>query len=212
MAIAVIDYGSGNLRSAAKALERAAAERGAAQEIIVTADAEVVRRADRLVLPGVGAFGDCSQALGALPEMREVLEERVRKAGVPFLGICVGMQVMAGVGHEHGDFLGLDWIHGAVVPLAPSDPDLVVPQMGWNSLAVEEEHPVLDGLAGQDVYFAHSYVMVPADPAEVLATVDYGGPQTAAVGCDNWIGVQFHPEKSQAAGLRLLGNFVTWTP
>ncbi|MGO4726876.1 MULTISPECIES: imidazole glycerol phosphate synthase subunit HisH [unclassified Inquilinus] len=212
MTIAVIDYGSGNLRSAAKALERVAAERGVPQEIVVTADAEIVRRADRLVLPGVGAFGACSDALAALPGLREVLEQRVRKAGVPFLGICVGMQVMAGVGHEHGDFLGLDWVHGAVVPLAPADPDLVVPQMGWNTLAVGEAHPVLDGLDGQDVYFAHSYVMVPADPADVLATVDYGGAQTAAVGSGNWIGVQFHPEKSQAAGLRLLGNFVTWTP
>lgn len=212
MAIAVIDYGSGNLRSAAKALERAAAEQGVAQEIVVTADAEIVRRADRLVLPGVGAFGDCSGGLKALPGMLEVLDERVRKGGVPFLGICVGMQVMAGVGHEHGDFLGLDWIHGAVVPLAPSDPELVVPQMGWNTIDVSEEHPVLGGLDGQDVYFANSYVMVPADPAEVLATVDYGGPQTAVVGRDNWIGVQFHPEKSQAVGLRLLGNFAAWTP
>jgi imidazole glycerol-phosphate synthase subunit HisH len=211
MTIAVVDYGSGNLRSVAKALERAAQERGGGP-VVVTADPEAVRRADGIVLPGVGAFADCMAALSERVGLRAALEEAVTKRGLPFLGICVGMQVMASVGHEHGDHLGLDWIDGAVVPLAPSDPDLVVPHMGWNTLAPEDGHPVLAGLDGHDVYFAHSYVFVPADPADTLATVEYGGTHTAAIGRGNLVGVQFHPEKSQAAGLRLLANFLAWRP
>jgi glutamine amidotransferase len=213
MTVTIIDYGSGNLRSVAKALERAAADAGLDREIAVTGDADRVARAERIVLPGVGAFGDCRRGLHALPGMVEVLEERVREEDTPFLGICVGMQLMASVGHEHGDHLGLGWIRGAVVPLSPADPDLVIPQMGWNTLLCEDEdHPMLAGLHGAEVYFAHSYVFVPADPADIRAEMEYGGRHAAAVGRDNMFGVQFHPEKSQAAGLRLLTNFLTWAP
>jgi glutamine amidotransferase len=213
MTVTVIDYGSGNLRSVAKALERAASDAGLDRPIVVTADADLVARADRIVLPGVGAFGDCRRGLHALPGMVEALEERVREQGAPFLGICVGMQLMASVGHEHGDHLGLGWIDGAVVPLSPDDPDLVIPQMGWNGLLCEDDdHPVLAGLRDAEVYFAHSYVFVPADPADLRAEMAYGGRHAAAVGRDMLFGVQFHPEKSQAAGLRLLTNFLTWTP
>jgi glutamine amidotransferase len=214
MTVAIVDYGSGNLRSVAKAIERAARDSGRAIDVVVTAEAEAVRRADRIVVPGVGAFGDCRRGLLALPGMGDALAERVIDGGVPFLGICVGMQVMATVGHEHGDHLGLDWIEGTVVALSPDDPDLPVPQMGWNTLDVdgEADHPVLAGLDGRDVYFAHSFVLVPANPADTIATVDYGGRQTAAVGRDNYLGVQFHPEKSQGPGLHLLTNFLSWTP
>jgi glutamine amidotransferase len=214
MRVAVIDYGSGNLRSAAKALERAAAEAGLAAEVLVTAKPEEVGRADRIVLPGVGAFGDCRRGLAALDGMIEALEAAALRAARPFLGICVGMQLMATRGLEHGAHEGLGWIEGEVVAIEPADGTLKVPHMGWNELQVlAPGHPVLEGLAaGTHVYFVHSYHFAVADPAQVLARVDYGGPLTAAVGRDNLVGTQFHPEKSQAAGLRLLTNFLKWRP
>ena len=214
MRLVVVDYGSGNLRSAAKALERAAAESGLAAEVVVTPDPDAVRRADRIVLPGVGAFGDCRRGLAALDGMIEALEESVIGAGRPFLGICVGMQLMASRGLEHGSHPGLDWLAGEVVAMAPDDPALKIPHMGWNGLNfAAERHPVLQGLAPDThVYFVHSYVFRAEDPGAVWAEVDYGGPVAAAVGRDNMIGTQFHPEKSQGAGLRLLGNFLQWGP
>lgn len=214
MTVAIIDYGSGNLRSAAKAFERAVAEAGLKQEIIVTADPELVRKADRIVLPGVGAFADCKQGLMALTGMVEVLEEQVIKGGKPFLGICVGMQLMARLGREHGDHAGLGWIDGEVVPLTPADASLKVPHMGWNQLQFADgAHPLLAGLsANQHAYFVHSFHFKAADPAHVLATVHYGGPVTAVVGRANMVGTQFHPEKSQATGLAVITNFLRWVP
>ncbi|WP_029010862.1 imidazole glycerol phosphate synthase subunit HisH [Azospirillum halopraeferens] len=212
--VALIDYGSGNLRSAAKAVERAAAEAGLACEVLVTADADAVRRADRVVLPGVGAFADCKRGLDAVPGMRDALEETVIRGGRPFLGICVGMQLMATRGLEHGVHDGLGWIGGDVVPLEPADAALKIPHMGWNDLVLlRPEHPVLHHLpADAHGYFVHSYHFRCADPAHELARVDYGGPVTAVIGRDNLVGTQFHPEKSQAAGLRLIADFLTWTP
>jgi glutamine amidotransferase len=211
--VALIDYGSGNLRSAEKALARAASERGTGHEIVVTADPQLARAAERIVLPGVGAFADCMAGLKALPGMVGALSEAVRERGTPFLGICVGMQLLARVGREFGDHAGLGWIDGEVVRLAPSDPSLKIPHMGWNELNFARPHPLFAGLAdGTHVYFVHSYVFRPADPAHTLARCDYGGPFTAAVGHDNIVGTQFHPEKSQAAGLAMLGNFLEWKP
>lgn len=215
--VAIIDYGSGNLRSAAKAFERAAHESGSDAAILVTADPERVRGADRIVLPGVGAFADCMAGLTAVEGMLAALEEAVLRRGRPFLGICVGMQLMATTGREFRDVAGLDWIGGAVVPLAPEDPVLKVPQMGWNELALTpagRSHPMLEGLGtpGTHAYFVHSYQLAAEDPAAVLATVDYGGAVTAIVGRDNLVGTQFHPEKSQDAGLRLIANFLRWRP
>ncbi len=212
--VAIIDYGSGNLRSAAKAFERAVAEAGVVLPVTVTADPEAVRRAERVVLPGVGAFGDCKRGLEALPGMVEALRERVLDAGTPFLGICVGMQLLATWGREHGDHAGLGWIPGEVVAVRPSDRRLKVPHMGWNQLEVKAPaHPVLAGLPGDaHAYFVHSYHVVTDDPAHTLATVDYGGPLAAVVGRDNILGTQFHPEKSQATGLRVITNFLRWTP
>jgi glutamine amidotransferase len=212
--VAIIDYGSGNLRSAAKAFERAARDSGLSVEIRVTSEPEQVRSADRVVLPGVGAFADCKAGLTALPGMTATLEEFAIGSGRPFLGICVGMQLMAGVGREHGDHPGFGWIPGEVVALAPADPRLKIPHMGWNDLALlETGHPLLDGLSqGAEVYFVHSYRMVPDDPAHILATADYGGPLPAIIGRDNIVGTQFHPEKSQSAGLRLISNFLNWQP
>jgi len=211
--VALIDYGSGNLRSAEKALGRAATEHGTGHDIVVTADPEIVARAERIVLPGVGAFADCIQGLSALPGMRDALDDAVLKRGVPFLGICVGMQLLASVGREFGDHAGLGWIPGEVVRLAPRDTALKIPHMGWNELRVRQTHPVLaDVTPGNDVYFVHSFALHPRDPAHLLATTDYGGAVTAAVGRDNIIGVQFHPEKSQAVGLALLHNFLEWRP
>lgn len=214
MTVALIDYGSGNLRSAAKAFERAIRERGSAETVAVTADPEVVRRADRVVLPGVGAFADCKRGLTALPGMLDALDEAVMAGGRPFLGICVGMQLMAEVGREHGACDGLGWIAGEVVALAPADPALKIPHMGWNELEVAAAgHPVLAGIeAGAHAYFVHSYAMRCTDPAHVLATVEYGGPVAAVVGRDNLVGTQFHPEKSQRTGLRLITNFLAWKP
>ena len=217
MKTVIIDYGSGNLRSAEKATERVAAELGLATEILVSSRAEDVLAADRVILPGVGAFGDCMKGLTSLDGMRDALEETVIQRGRPFLGICVGMQLMATEGHEHGNHHGLDWLKGTVEPIqVPEGSGLKIPHMGWNELYFPERaarHPVLSGLSNRDhAYFVHSYYFRPADPETVLATVDYGGPVTAIVGRDNMIGTQFHPEKSQAVGLRLLGNFLGWTP
>jgi glutamine amidotransferase len=212
--VAIIDYGSGNLRSAAKAFERAAVESGSGQSILVTADPAAVRKAGRIVLPGVGAFADCKKGLGALPGMVEALEECVLKQGVPFLGICVGMQLLASYGHEHGDHEGLGWIGGEVEHITPVDPGLKIPHMGWNELQFEPgSHPLLAGLApGAHAYFVHSYAFRAYDQTHVLATVDYGGPINALIGRDNIAGTQFHPEKSQQAGLHLIANFLKWTP
>jgi imidazole glycerol-phosphate synthase subunit HisH len=209
----LIDYGSGNLRSAAKAFERAAQESGVATAITVSSDAADVRGADRIVLPGVGAFADCRQGLAALPGMEEALDAAVRRRGRPFLGICVGMQLMAERGREFTVTEGLGWLAGEVVAIAPRDATLKIPHMGWNELVRHAEHPVLAGLGdGTHVYFVHSYRMACAEPADVLASVDYGGEIAAVVGRDNLIGTQFHPEKSQAAGLALIANFLRWRP
>ena len=205
--VALIDYGSGNLRSAQKALVRAGAD------VAVTADPATVAKAGRIVLPGVGAFGDCMAGLRAIPGMIEALEEAVVGRGVPFLGICVGMQLLASVGREFGDHKGLGWIEGDVVRLAPSDPALKIPHMGWNALSITRPHPVLAGIAPDaNVYFVHSYAMRPARIADTLATADYGGTFTAVTGRGNILGTQFHPEKSQAVGLSLLTNFLKWRP
>ena len=212
MAVVVVDYGAGNLKSCAKALMAAAKDSGA--EIAVTAAPEAVLRADRIVLPGVGAFADCKHGLEAHPGLVDALNEAAITKARPFLGICVGMQLMASVGIEYGEHRGLDWIRGKVVRLTPKDPALKIPQIGWNNLDVPEPvHPVLGGLPrGADAYFVHSYHFVAERDAEVLARVDYGGPVVAAIGRDNMIGVQFHPEKSQAVGLKLLGDFLKWRP
>jgi len=211
--VAVIDYGSGNLRSAAKAFERAAEERGLDERVIVTGDPETVARAERIVLPGVGAFADCRRGLGAIAGMEEALAEAVRRKGRPFLGICVGMQLLATCGREFETVAGLDWIEGEVVALHPSDPALKIPHMGWNELRTARPHKLLEGLAaGTHVYFVHSFGFAPLRDEDVVATVEYGGAVVAAVACDNVAGVQFHPEKSQAAGLRLIENFLSWRP
>ncbi|MCW5750426.1 MAG: imidazole glycerol phosphate synthase subunit HisH [Alphaproteobacteria bacterium] len=213
MSVAIIDYGSGNLRSAAKAFERAAREGGHRLAVKVTSDPEDVARAGRIVLPGVGAFGDCRAGLRALPGMWQALEEAVRRRGRPFLGICVGMQLMASRGLEHGEHAGFDWIAGDVVRLSPTDPALKIPHMGWNELRLRSPHPVLAGIAsGDHAYFVHSYHLVPATPAHLLAEVDYGGPVGAIFGRDNMIGTQFHPEKSQATGLAFISAFLAWRP
>jgi imidazole glycerol-phosphate synthase subunit HisH len=210
--VALIDYGSGNLRSAEKALARAAIERGSGHEIVVTSDPAVAAGAERIVLPGVGAFADCMSGLKALPGMVEALREAVLQRGVPFLGICVGMQLLASVGREFGDHQGLGWIPGEVVKLTPSDPALKIPHMGWNELTFGS-HPLFAGLQpGAHAYFVHSYAIHPSDPGHVLATSEYGGVFAAAVGRDNIAGTQFHPEKSQTAGLTFLANFLSWNP
>ena len=207
----IIDYGSGNLRSAAKAFERAAAEAELPVAIEVTGDAESVRQADRIVLPGVGAYADCRRGLDAVPGLVEALETRVRGGGVPFLGICVGMQLMAERGLEHRITQGLGWIAGDVVAIEGER--LKIPHMGWNDLQIGTTHAVLAGIeTGAHAYFVHSYRFACAEPRDVLASVEYGGPVAAAIGRDNLVGTQFHPEKSQATGLRLIGNFLRWRP
>ncbi|WP_414472561.1 imidazole glycerol phosphate synthase subunit HisH [Microvirga sp. M2] len=214
MSVAIIDYGSGNLHSAAKAFERAAREAGLDRTIAVTSDPTLVAKADRIVLPGVGAFADCRRGLDSVPGMVEVLQRVVREEGRPFLGICVGMQLMATRGLEHTTSDGLDWIHGDVKALTPKDPALKIPHMGWNTLELARPHPLLDGIPtgpnGLHAYFVHSYALSPSDPSDVVATTDYGGPVTAIVGRDNIAGTQFHPEKSQALGLKLIANFLRW--
>ena len=210
MIVAIVDYGAGNLRSAEKALAEAA--NGSAR-VVVTSDPDAVRKADRIVLPGVGAFADCKRGLDALDGMVEALEEAVLKQGKPFLGICVGMQLMASVGVEFGEHKGLDWIKGKVVVLDPADRSLRIPQMGWNNLDLKRDHPALaDTKAGDHAYFVHSYHFLTERPADVIATVEYGGPVTAIIGRDNLLGVQFHPEKSQHVGLALLARFLKWIP
>ena len=215
MTVAIIDYGSGNLRSAAKAFERTARESGAG-EVILTTDPAAVAAADRIVLPGVGAFADCRAGLLAVDGMVEALTEAVIARGRPFLGICVGMQLMSGRGVEHGVTEGFGWIAGDVVRIEPTDPTLKVPHMGWNTLDVVNPHPLLDGIEtgpeGLHAYFVHSYHLKATNRAEVVAETNYGGPVTAFVGRDNLAGTQFHPEKSQKLGLRLIANFLRWNP
>ncbi len=212
--LAIIDYGSGNLRSAAKAFERVVAERGLSLSVEVTSDPKRVAEAERIVLPGVGAFADCKAGLAALPGMIETLTRQVLDKGKPFFGICVGMQLLATMGREHGDHAGLGWIKGEVVPLGVEDQGLKVPHMGWNQLVADQpDHPLLAGLSPEaHAYFVHSYRFVPADPAQRLAHVEYGGAVTAMIGRDNLVGTQFHPEKSQATGLAVIANFLTWKP
>jgi glutamine amidotransferase len=216
MTVAVIDYGSGNLHSAAKALERAARESGSGDTIKVTSDPDTVRRADRIVLPGVGAFADCKRGLDAVPGMVAAMSEAVRERGRPFFGICVGMQLMAKRGRENVVTEGLGWIDGEVDRIAPADAALKVPHMGWNTLAPKRAHVLLDGIAlgpgGLHAYFVHSYQLQPANKADLVAEADYGGPVTAMVARDNLAGTQFHPEKSQRLGLALLANFLRWKP
>ncbi len=212
MTTIVIDYGAGNLRSAAKALSAAAAE-SKAGPVIVSDDPAAIRAADRLVLPGVGAFADCKRGLESRPGVIEALRERVIDQGRPFLGICVGMQLMATIGVEYGTHPGLDWIKGKVVKLTPDDPGLKIPQMGWNNLELTARHPIFNGMAsGDHGYFVHSYHFIADKADEVLAEVDYGGRVAAVIGRDNLVGVQFHPEKSQKVGLKLLANFLAWKP
>ena len=213
MKVALIDYGSGNLRSAAKAIQRAADENAIPLDLRVTDKVEDVAGADRIVLPGVGAFADCFRGLSALDGMVEALNEQVIRRGKPFLGICVGMQLMASAGREYGEHRGLSWIPGVVEKMQPKDAGLKIPHMGWNELRVRKPHPVLAGLAdGAHAYFVHSYHMTPQDDGVILADADYGGPVLAAMGRDNMVGTQFHPEKSQATGLTLLANFLRWKP
>jgi imidazole glycerol-phosphate synthase subunit HisH len=213
MIAAIVDYGSGNLRSAAKACERAAAEAGLPVEIAVTSDPEQVAAADRVVLPGVGAFADCRRGLAAVPGLEAALHEAVVVRGRPFLGICVGMQLLAERGREFETVEGLGWLDGEVVPIAPRDPAFKVPHMGWNEVAFCADHPVLDGLdTGMHAYFVHSYQLRLADPAALVGVTEYSERLTAIVARGNLLGTQFHPEKSQAAGLRLIGNFLRWRP
>ena len=212
MLTAIIDYESGNLHSAHKAFERMARETDAG-EVVVTADADVVARADRLVLPGDGAFPACMAALKGAGGLYDAMVEAVEEKGRPFLGICVGMQLMASMGREYKDTPGLGWIGGEVTKITPADTKLKVPHMGWNDLVIDHDHAVFDGLkTGDHTYFVHSYHMAVADPAERLAHVDYGGDVTAIIGRDTMLGMQFHPEKSQTTGLRLISNFLTWAP
>ena len=216
MSVAIVDYGSGNLHSAAKAFERAARESGHDQPIDVTSDPAKVAKADRVVLPGVGAFADCRRGLDAIPGMIDALEQTVCLRGRPFFGICVGMQLMAERGREYQVTPGLGWIPGEVDRIAPSDASLKIPHMGWNTLNMRKPHALLDeiplGPDGLHAYFVHSYELKATQPADLVAQADYGGPLTAIVGRDNMVGTQFHPEKSQKLGLRLIANFLKWTP
>ena len=209
---ALVDLDCGNLHSAEKAVQRMTRE-GGAGEVRVTNDPEVVARADRVVMPGDGAFPACRAALDAIDGLTEALETAVLRRGVPYLGICVGMQLLATRGREYDLTPGLDWIGGEVDRIVPDDPALKVPHMGWNDLVITADHPVLSGIAtGDHAYFVHSWAMTVADPGHRLAHVDHGGPVTAIVGRDNIVGTQFHPEKSQLTGLRLIANFLAWRP
>ena len=212
MTTVLIDYDSGNLHSAQKAFERMATENGAG-DIIVTSDPDVVAKADRIVLPGDGAFPHCRAALLARTGLDAAITEAVIQRAVPFMGICVGMQMLATTGHEYDSTPGFDWIAGDIRKITPSDPTLKIPHMGWNDLIIDSPHPVLDGItSGDHAYFVHSYAMTVTNPSHRLSYVDYAGDITAIVGRDNIIGMQFHPEKSQDAGLRMIGNFLNWTP
>lgn len=214
MRIAIIDYGSGNLRSAQKAFERAAREAGISADIQLTSDADWVSKADRIVLPGVGAYADCRAGLDSVNGMVDALEEGVLKQAKPFLGICVGMQLMASRGLEKTTTDGLGWIFGDVIRLKPDNADLKIPQIGWNTIDVQKSHALLDGIeTGEDglhAYFVHSYHMECQNPDECIATTNYGGAVTAIIGRDNMVGTQFHPEKSQRLGLALITNFLKW--
>ncbi|MGE5259709.1 MAG: imidazole glycerol phosphate synthase subunit HisH [Actinomycetota bacterium] len=214
--VAIIDYGSGNLHSAAKAFERAARESGSPLAVKVTAEPEMVLSAERVVLPGVGAFADCKAGLARISGMIEALEESVKRKGKPFLGICVGLQLMATRGLEHGVTPGLGWVEGEVAAINPLDPALKIPHMGWNTLKLREKHALFDDIAtgegGLNAYFVHSYHLVPVDRNVLVATTDYGGEVTAFVAKDNMAGSQFHPEKSQKLGLALIANFLRWRP
>ncbi len=216
MTVAIVDYGSGNLHSAAKAFERAAREQALEQPIVVTRDPDQVARADRVVLPGVGAFADCRRGLDAVSGMVDALNTSVRERGRPFLGICVGMQLMAERGREYEVVEGLGWIPGEVDRITPSDPQLKIPHMGWNTLDARRPHPLLDGIAlgpqGLHAYFVHSFHLNASERSDLVAEADYGGPVTAIVGRDTVVGTQFHPEKSQRLGLRLIANFLKWKP
>ena len=216
MSVAIIDYGSGNLHSAAKAFERASREAGLSDPILVTADPAAVKKAERIVLPGVGAFRDCRDGLKSVPGMWETIEDCVTRRGKPFLGICVGMQLMADRGLEHHVTDGFGWIAGDVERLTPTDRSLKIPHMGWNTLDLARLHPLLSGLqlgeAGLHAYFVHSYHLKAKRPDEIVATSPYGMPVTALVARDNMAGTQFHPEKSQALGLALIANFLRWRP
>jgi glutamine amidotransferase len=216
VSVAIVDYGSGNLHSAAKAFERAARESGHDQPILVTSEPDDVAHADRVVLPGVGAFADCRRGLDAIPGMVDALNERVRRQGRPFLGICVGMQLLAERGREYEVTEGLGWIPGEVDRIAPVDLGLKIPHMGWNTLDGRKPHPLLEGIAtgptGLHAYFVHSYHLKPSERGDLVAEADYGGPVTAIVGRDTIVGTQFHPEKSQRLGLKLIANFLKWKP
>lgn len=213
MTIAIIDYGSGNLRSAAKAFARMAGETGLDEPVLVTSRPDEVAAAERVVLPGQGAFADCRRGLAAIPGLEEALTEAVIGRGRPFFGICVGMQLLAERGREFETVEGLGWVAGEVAAIEPDDPSLKIPHMGWNELEFRSPHPVFDGVAdGTHVYFVHSFEFRPTEGGDLIATADYGGPVVAAVGRDNLVGTQFHPEKSQAAGLRLIANFLEWRP
>ncbi len=216
MRVAIIDYGSGNLRSATKAFERAARAAGVVAQIELTADAERVRGADRVVLPGVGAYADCRAGLDAVPGMVEAIHEAAIEKGRPFLGICVGMQLMSSRGLEKTITRGFGWIEGDVKVLEPADPTLKIPQIGWNTLDLKRPHPLFDGIRtgpdGLHAYFVHSYHLAASRPEDVLAVTDYGGAVMAAVARGNLVGTQFHPEKSQALGLALIANFLKWRP
>ncbi|MCB1465714.1 MAG: imidazole glycerol phosphate synthase subunit HisH [Rhizobiaceae bacterium] len=216
MRVAIIDYGSGNLRSATKAFERAAREHGIDAEIDLTADAERVRTADRIVLPGVGAYADCRAGLDAVEGMVEAIQEAAIRNARPFLGICVGMQLMSDRGLEKTTSEGFGWISGDVKEITPSDPALKIPQIGWNTIHVKQRHPILAGIPtgpdGLHAYFVHSYHLDATNTEQLVAVTDYGGPVTAIVARDNLVGTQFHPEKSQVLGLALITNFLTWKP
>ena len=216
MRVAIIDYGSGNLRSATKAFERAAREAGIGARIELTADAERVRGADRIVLPGVGAYADCRAGLDAVPGMVEAIEEVAIRQARPFLGICVGMQLMSERGLEKTVSRGFGWIAGDVREMAPADSALKIPQIGWNTIHVKQPHPLFEGIRtgadGLHAYFVHSYHLAAEREEDVVAVTDYGGEVTAAVARDNLAGTQFHPEKSQALGLALIANFLRWQP
>ena len=216
MRVAIIDYGSGNLRSATKAFERAAREAGIAAEIDLTNDPHRVSSADRIVLPGVGAYADCRRGLDAVDGMHDAITEAVETFGRPFLGICVGMQLMSSRGLEKHVTQGFGWIKGDVVEMAPSDPSLKIPQIGWNTLELARPHPLFDGIPtgadGLHAYFVHSYHLAVENPEDLIATTSYGGAMTALVASGNKAGSQFHPEKSQALGLALITNFLRWKP
>ncbi len=216
MSVVIVDYGSGNLHSAKKAFEKAASGLRQPPQVIVTSDPKLIANADRVVLPGVGAFADCKKGLVESPGLVDGLEEAVHRKGKPFLGICVGMQLMAQRGLEHGIHEGLAWLKGEVRAITPKDPTLKIPHMGWNTLELRKQHALLKdiplGPAGLHAYFVHSFHFVPTDPGDVIAVTDYGGPLVAIVGKDNIAGTQFHPEKSQKLGLALIENFLRWTP